>query len=125
MIYVWFCIVVNNSLNLSSGQDAIVRSDVHITIDCKQLIDDLKNKGESNPIVTWTKDGNVITNNSVVNVFISNDKRFAIITKITVDTGGQIGNDGNYTCKVCGGGGTADCKRNTSCLKVCGEMNLF
>ena len=117
--------MVNNSLNLSSGQDAIVRLDVHITIDCKQLIDDLKAKGVSNPNITWTKDGLAITNESVPNVFISADKKFAIVTRTTSAIGGQVGNDGNYTCKVCDDDGTVDCKMETSCLKVCGKIDLF
>ena len=117
--------MVNNSLYLSSGEDATVRLNVQITIDCKQLIDDLKDKGEPNPTITWTKDGLIITNHSVPYVIISDDKTLVIITRITFATGGQVGNDGNYTCKVCGGDGTADCEKETSCLKVCGKIDLF
>ena len=117
--------MVNNSLYLTSGENATVRLDVHITIDCKQLIDDLKNKGEPNPTITWTKDGLVITNESIPNVIISEDKVLVIVTRIAFATGGQVGNDGNYTCKVCGGNSTADCENETSCLKVCGEIDLF
>ena len=119
--------MVNNSLHLSSGEDATVRLDVHITIDCKQLVDDFEDKGELNPSITWTRDGLVITNNkSVPNVTISEDRTLVIITRITFATGGQVGNDGNYTCMVCGHGGIIkDCKKETSCLKVCGEIDLF
>ena len=117
--------MVNNSLHLPSGEDATVRLDVQITIDCKQLIDDLKDKGELNPTITWTKDGLILTNDSVPNVFISEDMRLVIVTRVASATGGQVGNDGNYTCKVCGGNSTADCEEETSSLKVCGEIDLF
>ena len=117
--------MVNNSLYLSSGEDATVRLDVYITIDCKQLIGDAKKKGESNPIIIWNKDGLVITNESVPNVVISEDKTLVIVTRIEFATGGRVGNDGNYTCKVCGGDDNAACEEETSCLKVCGEIDLF
>ena len=117
--------MVNNSLYLLNGEDATVRSDVQVTIHCKELIDDLKDKGEPNPIITWTKDGLVITNESVPNVIISEDKTLVIVTAIAFVTTGLEGNDGNYTCKVCGGDGTVDCEEETSCLKVCGEIDLF
>ena len=118
--------MVNNSLYLSSGEDDTVGLDVHITIDCKQLIDDLKDKGELNPTITWTKDGLMFINESVPNVFISENMTLVIITRTTFATGGQAGNDGNYTCKVCGHSGiTKDCEEETSCIKVCGEINLF
>ena len=48
-----------------------------------------------------------------------------IITRTTFAIGGQVGNDGNYTCKVCGDDGTAGCENETSCLKVCGEIDMF
>ena len=107
------------------GQDATVRLGAQITVDCTKLIDDLIAKGEPNPTVTWTKDGIILTNASVADVFISEDKALLIVTRITIATGGQLGNDGNYSCRVCGGDGTADCDRNTSCLKACGELDMF
>ena len=115
--------MVNNSLYLTSGENATVGLDVQITVDCKQLINDIKDKGEPNPNITWTKDGIALTNDSIPNVTISEDKVIVIVTRIAYATGGQVGNDGNYTCEVCGG--TAGCKNETSCLKVCGEIDLF
>ena len=117
--------MVNNSLYLSSGEDATVILDVQITVDCKQLIDHLKDKGEPNPTITWTKDGSLLTNDSLPIVIISEDKELVIITRITFATGGQEGSDGNYTCNVCSGNGNADCEEETSCLKVCGKIDLF
>ena len=120
--------MVNNSLYLLIGEDDTVRLNVHVTIDCKQLIK-CKEGGEcivDDPNITWIKDGLVINNGSVPNVFISEDKRRVIIvTRITFTTHGQVGNDGNYTCKVCVGDGTTDCEKKSSCLKVCGEIDLF
>ena len=114
--------MVNNSLYLSIGEDATVRLNVQITIDCKQLINDAKKKGEKNPNITWTKDGLIITNESIPNVFISEDKKLVIDTRITFAT-----NDGNYTCEVCDVGlfKHHDCERETSYLKVCGEIRRF
>ena len=113
----------NNSLHLWSGENATVELNVYVTIDCQQLID--KFKDESSPSITWSKDGVPLRNDSMENVLISEDKRLVIVTRITFATGGLVGNDGNYTCKVCGGNGTADCEEETSCLKVCGEIDLF
>ena len=85
----------------------------------------MKDKGESNLTITWSKDGTVITNNSMENIIISANKTLVVITRTAFAIGDQVGNDGNYTCKVCGVNGTVDCERNTSCLKVCGEINMF
>ena len=123
--------MVNNSLHLSSGENATVRSNVHVTIDCKQLIKCIKDEEcitdeDKNPNITWTKDGLVIKNESFPNVFISEDKRLVVIVaRITFATRDIVGNDGNYTCKVCGGDGTDNCEEETSCLKVCGKIDLF
>ena len=116
--------MVNNSLYLSSGENATVKLDVHVTIDCQRLIDDL---GESNPTITWTKDGLMLVNESVPNVFVSANKTLVIITRTTFATGGLAGNDGNYTCYVCGRIGLTKtpCENYTSDLKVCGEIDLF
>ena len=117
--------MVNNSLYLLSGEDATVRLGVHITIDCKQLMNNLKDKGEPNCTITWTNNGLILTNASKEYVFLSEDKTLSIVTRIKVATADELGNDGNYTCKVCGGNGTAECERETSCLKVCGKIELF
>ena len=117
--------MVNNSLYLSSGEDATVKLGVQITVDCKQLIDDLKDKGELNPTIIWTKDGLILANGTVPNVFISEDMRLVIVTRVAFATGGEVGNDGNYTCNVCSSNDTDDCERETSCLKVCGEIDMF
>ena len=120
--------MVNYSLYLLSGEDYTVRLGVHVTIDCKQLIKCKEDREciTDDPNITWIKDGLVINNGSIPHVFISEDKsRVVINTTITFATHGLVGNDGNYTCKVCGHGGTTDCEEKTSCLKVCSEIDLF
>lgn len=84
-----------------------------VTIDCVQLINEVKDKGEPHFTVNWYKDGFIkLTNSSASNVFISNDERYCIITEIVIYQGGQIGNDGCYTCEVCDG--TNNCTNETT-----------
>ena len=101
------------------GQDIIVREGVQVTINCTQLINNKINSGVQNPTVTWHKDGVTLTNGSTTNVLISKDRQLCIITSTLMTLGGQAGNDGNYTCEVCGG--NTSCNSGMSSLIVCGK----
>ena len=82
------------------GDPILVREDVRVTIDCGRLINNSIANG-LDPNVTWFKDGVPITNGSEVNVVISADRRFCIITDTLKAVGGQLGNDSFYSCEVC------------------------
>ena len=123
-----FCVVVDNAAMVDVGQDIIVREGVQVTINCTHLINNKTNSGVQNPTVTWTKDGVTLTNGSTtngsaVNVAISNDDRLCIITSTLMTVGGQAGNDGIYTCEVCGG--NTNCNSGMSSLIVCGKREYF
>ena len=117
--YVYDNVVVNGSVAVFVGETIRVEEDVRVTIDCSQLIDAASNNGFSNVNVTWYKDGNPITNESVQNVFISADYRDCVITNTSLAVGGQLGNDGLYTCEVCNF--TTSCMSNSSINIVCGK----
>ena len=76
-----------------------------------------------NPTVNWYKDGVTITNESAVNVAISNDNRLCIITNTSLAMDGQAGTDGNYTCEVCNS--TSYCISRNSTHVVCGKKDYF
>ena len=113
--------MVNESLVVFVGEPVIVGEDVRVIIDCSPLIDEAIDNGIPNPTVTWFKDGAELSNGSVPNVKISADKRFYIITNTLLTAGGQHGNAGQYTCKVCN---NTICMNKTSRLFVCGK-NIF
>jgi len=118
----YFYAVVDESIVVSSGDPVRVREDVRVTINCSNLIDQAINAGFLNPTISWTKDGVPLTNGSQPSVVISADNRLCIITNTLMGVGGQLGNDGSYSCEVCTG---VNCTINESCLAICGERNLF
>ena len=110
--------MVNESLVVFVGDLVRVEEDVRVTIDCGPLIDEAINNGISNPTVTWVNSGAELSNGSAVNVEISADRRFCIITNTLLAVGGQLGNDGQYTCEVCN---NTICMNKTSRVFVCGK----
>ena len=106
---------------MSVGEPVTVGEDIRVTIDCSPLIDQTIAGGIPNPTISWFKDGDPLTNGSAPNVEISEDGRLCIITDTLLAVGGQLGNDGNYTCQVCADTNVANCKNRTTCNAVCGE----
>ena len=99
---VTFNVVVNDSVTVFVGEPVITPEDIRVTIDCGQLIDDVVNTTNvANSPVTWYKDGAVLTTGSAINVEISDDSRFCVITNTLAAIGGQLGTEGNYFCEVC------------------------
>ena len=117
--------MINNSLTVIIGGSATVREDQEVIIDCGPLIDNVWNLTGIYPAVTWNKNGIILTNGSEQNVVISKDNRFCIITVTSLARGGELGTSGKYTCRVCGGDGTADCINDTSHQVVCGRKYIF
>ena len=115
------------SVVVFAGEPVITPQDIRVTIDCGQLIDKVVNTtGITNPNVTWFKDGPALLDNrSAINVIISADKRFCVIT----DTVGILvgahggGTYGNYSCKVCST--LTNCQRSDTCAEVCGELITY
>jgi len=81
------------------GVPIVVRSDERLNIECGLLLDEVARNSNRN--VTWYNDGVTITNGSHMNVFISIDNKFCIITDTSLTASGQLGTAGNYTCEVC------------------------
>ena len=109
----------------------VVRSDERLNIECGLLEDDIVRNSNRN--VTWYNDGVTIANGSHMNVFISADDRFCIITDTSLTTSDQLGTAGNYTCEVCT---TTGCINETNTTKPiglpgnpgippCGELDLL
>ena len=117
--------MINNSLTVRIGESATVREDEEVIIDCGLLIERVFNLTGVNPAVTWRKNEIILTNGSEISVAISQDSRFCIITATSLARGGELGTSGNYTCRVCGGDGTADCINDTSQQVVCGRKYIF
>ena len=113
-------IVVNESVVVFVGEPVTVREDVRVIINCSKLIDDVIANGIINPNVNWFKAGYPLSNGSAVNVLISADKRLSIITDSLLAVGGQLGNDGDYTCEVCAPN-SSSCRNMTTSHVVCGE----
>ena len=112
----------DNTVRVPIGESVTVQENVEVTMDCVELIDDLKHSAEANPIITWYKNGMKIRGNGTYkNIMISADKRYCIIAATQLAVGGELGTTGDYTCKVCSGNGTADCENKTSSQVVCGE----
>ena len=120
----WACdlfVVVNGSLTVPIGESVIVRSGQRILIDCESLIEVVRNLTGSNPRVTWEKNDTGATNLSqVINIIISPNKTFLILNA-TLNRGGELGNSGCYTCRVCAGDSNIDCINDTSCQTTCGK----
>ena len=132
--------VINGSVRVLIGKSVLVGQDERVTIDCGNLTNEtirnltnevIRNLTKFNetihnvtvtPVVTWCKDGREISNDTVTNVIISADNRFCIITETLMSVGGQLGTDGNYTCKVCANN---TCINVTSSVKVCSKYQLY
>jgi len=112
--------VINQSVIVFAGEPVIVNDSMRVIIDCGQLIDQAVNDGIPNPTVTWMRDGLTLMNRTTPNVVISADRRRLIITDTLLAVGGQLGNDGNYTCDICMDYNVPDC-RNESVVCICGE----
>ena len=93
--------MIDESLVVFIGEPVSVSTEVRVTIDCSLLIDLAIANGVQNPTVRWIKDGLELSNGSATNIEISADRRILIITETAVSVGGQLGNDGSYTCDVC------------------------
>ena len=107
---------------MTIGENVVVQENVEVTMDCIELIDNLKGKGEVNPEITWSKNGLVLSNLSQTNVIITHGRRYCIITATQLAVGGELGTAGNYTCKVCSkSSDEIGCEQNTSSQIVCGK----
>ena len=104
------------------GEPVIVQSNLRVTIDCSQLIDQAISSGVPNLTVTWHKDGFGfrLLNGSTPEVVISADRRLLIIVETSMDIAGYIGNYGNYTCNVCRNFMSPNCSKTTHVV-VCGK----
>ena len=111
--------MIDNKVFKHIGETISVGVQVHATIDCGPLIDNATTHGFSNPTVKWYKDGLRLSNGSAANVLLSEDDRLCIISSTLTAVGGQVGNDGNYTCEVCDNGNA--CISEHTILYVCGE----
>lgn len=89
---------------------------VELTIDCGSLID---GSGIPNPVVKWYRNDVAIRNGSTLNVVISQDRRFAIVTSTLMAVGGQLGTEGIYSCEVCNG--TSCVFRSSITAEICGK----
>ena len=116
-----FYVAIDKSVYVHVGGPPItVNERQRVTINCSILIDRAINNGFPNPDVRWYKDGTRISNGTEVNVIISKDERLCIITDTLVAVGGQVGNDGNYTCEVCSNN---TCIYEPVIIHVCGKWN--
>ena len=114
--------MINDSVVLFVGEPIVVGEDVRVTIDCSEVIDPVIAGGIPNPTIRWIKDGAELTvNGSAPNVDISADRRRLIITDTLLAVGGQVGNDGNYSCEVCDDPTSLNCRIIHGCIAVCGE----
>ena len=114
---------MNNSLVVFVGEpfNIAVGVGVRVTINCSKLIDALN---MSNPIINWIRTNErridfLEINRSLPHVYISNDNRHLIINNTILSDGGQLGNEGKYTCEVCNN--TTDCRNLTTCVVICGK----
>ena len=104
------------------GEPFIFGEGIRVIIDCGRLIDaTISSTGISNPVITWYKNGNPISNGSALNVEISADNRSCIISETLFSIGGQFGTDGNYTCEVCTDMMRMNCSINQTTGTICSE----
>ena len=106
-------------MNLVVGQDVKLGTGKRVIIDCGPLIDASE---VAEPIVNWYHNENELTSGSVLNVVMSQDNRLCTITETVLDTGGQLGNGGIYTCEVCHNMST--CRSNSTIIDICGMEQL-
>ena len=92
------------------GEDVIVPESVDVTINCGHLINSIPMPFN----ITWN-----VGNNSLPNVAVSQDKHRLIIAPTQLNVGGELGNDGTYTCTVCFGNGT--CLERHSHCQICSK----
>ena len=115
----------DNAMVVAIGENVVVQENVKLTMDYIELIDNLKEKGEENPDITWIKDGVPFSNHTLINAFISHDKRYCIISPtlsyVNIDGRPGITSD-DYTCRVCSrNNDEIGCEQNTSTIVVCGK----
>ena len=117
--YIYYIVVVAVFI----GEPFTVEENVRVIIDCGLLIDaTINNTRISDPITTWYKYGNPISNGSALNVEISWNNRLCIISYSKLAFGGQLGTDGNYTCEVCTDVMRVNCSTNQTTGIVCSEL---
>ena len=116
------------SVVVFAGEPVITPRDIRVTIDCGKLIDKVVNTtGITNPKVTWFKNGRVLLpKRTALNVILSADQRFCIITESYAFSYAYAGasqkvTSGNYSCEVCST--PTNCLRNDTCVAVCGELD--
>ena len=101
------------------GENINVPPSVTLTVSCDHLISTLVPFN-----ITWTEDGNIVSNGSITNVLVSQDEHQLILAPTKLSDGGQLGNSGIYTCTVCSNNET--CVGSQSDLKICGKLvNMF
>ena len=84
-----------------AGEPIIVSADERVVIDCGPQIDSVAAETDMTPIVRWYKDGTIITTGSPINVHISDDGRFCVITETVSGAYSQLVTDNSYFCEVC------------------------
>ena len=89
IIYALLYLIINGSVAVFVGENVVVKEDVQVIIDCSQLIDAIADDEISNTTTTWYKDGFPIANGSALNVKISADNRYCIITNTLLAVGGR------------------------------------
>ena len=102
-------------MNVVIGQDIKLGTGERVIIDCGLLID---NSEVPHLSVNWYHNKLSLSNGSVPDVVISQNRRQCIITETAVPSGGQLGNGGTYTCEVCNDLNT--CRSNSTTIDVCG-----
>ena len=102
-------------VNVDIGQNIKLEIDERVIIDCGPLIDAIE---VTNVTINWIHNSLLLPNVLVPNVVISQDERQCIITETLWAAGGQLGNGGNYTCKVCSDLNT--CMSNSTIIDACG-----
>ena len=98
------------------GEDITVPPFVHLTISCSHLISTLVLYN-----ITWSVNGDIVTNNSVPNATIE-VRQHLIITSTLLTVDGQFGSGGIYACTVCSDNGT--CIERQSRCEICGKPKL-
>ena len=81
LIHIFYCVVIDYIWIVFAGEPIIVSADERVVIDCGPQIDSVAAETDMTPIVRWYKDGTIITTGSPINVHISDDGRFCVITE--------------------------------------------